>query len=96
MKISEINKLLMGLNIFPDLISNVEITRIIEDIVPNEEAVNAMKSPRGILREQEKKIDTIEYIEFEKMLYLIAVKAYKNKDIPVSLFHVIYRMKKQV
>jgi hypothetical protein len=89
MKISEINKLLMGLNIFPDLISNVEITRIIEDIVPNEEAVNNMKSPRGILREQERKNETIEYFEFEKMLYLISVKAYKNKDSPVS-FSTLY------
>jgi hypothetical protein len=83
MKISEINKLLMGLNIFPDLISNVDITRIIEDIVHNEE-IEIFKSPRGVIKEQEKKNETIEYFEFEKMLYLIAVKAYKNKNSIVS------------
>ena len=82
MKISEINKLLMGLNIFPDLISNVDINRIVDEIVPNG-TMNSIKSPRGVPNQQDKKVDTIEYSDFEKFLFLIAVKAYTSEDSPV-------------
>lgn len=85
MKISEINKLLMGLNVFPDLISNVDITRITDEVMP-EKSINAIKSPRGGNAEQEKKNDSIEYADFEKILFLIAVKAFNSDESPVCIF----------
>lgn len=74
----------MGLNIFPGLISNVDITRITDEVIP-ERAISVMKSPRTNNTEPDKKNDSIEYADFEKILFLIAVKAYKSDDSPVSI-----------
>lgn len=67
----------MSLNIFPDLLTNVEITRIICEILP-EPSSNLMKSPRMLNREVMMKDYLLSYADFEKLLVKVAVKAFKT------------------
>ncbi|CAI2379846.1 unnamed protein product [Moneuplotes crassus] len=75
-KTAEVNKICMSLNIFPDLLTNVEITRIICEIQP-EPSSNLMKSPRMLNKEVMMKDYLLSYTDFEKLLVKVAVRAFK-------------------
>lgn len=80
MNTNEVNKILMSLNIFPDCITNVEITRIIKEILLESSPV-VMKSPRIMNKDFEKKESSISFSKFVKMMVKIAVKVFKiSKD----------------
>ncbi len=75
----------MNLNIFPDLLTNVEITRIICEILP-EAAEIIMKSPRMLNREIDRKDTMLGYSEFERLLQGIAERAFKNTEEKVRIY----------
>jgi len=81
----------MSLNIFPDLLTNVEITRIIGEILKTTTS-SVIKSPRIFSKDSERKESTLSFSDFEKMMVKIAVKAFKNSEDPVSFcINKIYR-----
>jgi len=91
MKTGEVNRILMSLNIFPDLLTNVEITRIIGEILKTTTS-SVIKSPRIFSKDSERKESTLSFSDFEKMMVKIAVKAFKNSEDPVSFcINKIYR-----
>jgi len=91
MKTGEVNRILMSLNIFPDLLTNVEITRIIGEILKTTTS-SVIKSPRILSKDSERKESTLSFSDFEKMMVKIAVKAFKNSEDPVSFcINNIYR-----
>ena len=95
MKTNEVNKLLMGLNIFPDLLTNVEITRIVDQVLP-ESTSSSMKSPRMMNREIEKKDNTLSYSDFETMIVKIAYKAFRTPENSVPFYSISNSFRVQV
>ena len=80
----ELNKILMNLNIFPGLVSNLEIKKIIEEI----EAIKAQldsKSPRYRKDATEENNKFISYSTFEEILTSVALKSFvKSKKTTKS------------
>ena len=78
MEKDEINKILKNLNIFPDLVTNYDIKKLIE-IHSGDNYLQ--KSPRARYNDESIDKDTvISYNEFEAMLITIANKAFNTKD----------------
>lgn len=71
----EISRLLMNLAVFPNLLSNVEIRRIIE-LVDSERAQILVKSPRTPAEDTA----VVSFEEFEEILKKVADKAFPDFD----------------
>lgn len=71
----ELNKILMNLNIFPGLISKLEIKRITEFVEAEKTRTN-LKSPRSSKEQEDNKDKFVCYEEFEEILKIVAFKSF--------------------
>ena len=69
------SKILLNLNIFPGLVSNLQIKSIIEYIETEKARIN-MKSPRGNKELDDEKDKFVTYEDFEEILKAIAFKSF--------------------
>jgi hypothetical protein len=65
----------MGLNVFPDLASNIDIKKIVKRVW-NNKSIKEVKSPRGGKIDCETRDECISFEEFENIMTQIAFRAF--------------------